>query len=423
LTRSERLWGLLALLVALALVVALFVLFWQPAPPRRVIMSTGTEDGAYHAYALRYREILARAGVELVLRPSAGAVENLQRLRERRDGVTLALVQGGLAQPGDADKLVSLGAVNYEPLWLFHRAALRLDGILDFRGLRIAGGAPGSGTRQVVDMLLERNGQSAAVQPVLPLSGLAAAEALERGEADVAFLVSAPDGPAVQRLMRAPDIALLSWRRADAYVRQFPVLTRVDIPEGAIDLLRNLPPHDTMLVSLKASLVATSDIHPVLVDLLLDAARAVHGGSGLIRHTGEFPSPNADEFAMSVDAERWYKSGPSFLQRYLPYWSVVWIQRLIFFGLPLLAVGIPFGRLIPAVYRWSVRRRIYRWYGELSFIERAADRGRGDRAAQLRRLGEIEERVNQLRIPASFAGEAYTLRMHVQMVRARLTAL
>lgn len=424
LTRSERLWGLVSLLAALALMAALIALFWQPAPPRRVIMSTGTEDGAYHAYGLRYREILARAGVELVLRPSAGAVENLQRLRERRDGVTLALVQGGLAQPSDADKLVSLGAVNYEPLWLFHRADLRLGDVADFRGLRIAGGAPGSGTRQVVDMLLERNGLGAAVQPVLSLSGLAAAEALERGEADAAFLVSAPDGPAVQRLMRAPGIALLSWRRADAYVRQFPVLTRVDIPEGAIDLLRNLPPRDTVLVSLKASLVATSDIHPVLVDLLLDAARAVHGGSGLIRRGGEFPSPNADdELPMSDDAERWYKSGPSFLQRYLPYWSVVWIQRLIFFGLPVLAVGIPFGRLIPAVYRWSVRRRIYRWYGELSLIERAADRGRGDRAAQLRRLGEIEERVNLLRIPASFAGEAYALRMHVQMVRARLTTL
>ncbi|MFI4929399.1 MAG: TAXI family TRAP transporter solute-binding subunit, partial [Burkholderiales bacterium] len=250
LTQSERLWGLLALLVALALMAALIALFWQPAPPRRVIMSTGTEDGAYHAYGLRYREILARAGVELVLRPSAGAVENLQRLREGRDGVTLALVQGGLAQPGDADKLVSLGAVNYEPLWLFHRADLRLSSIADFRGLRIAGGAAGSGTRQVVDMLLERNGLGAAVQPVLPLSGLAAAEALERGEADVAFLVSAPDGPAALRLMRAPGVTLMSWRRADAYVRQFPVLTRVDIPEGAIDLLRNLPPHDTVLVSL-----------------------------------------------------------------------------------------------------------------------------------------------------------------------------
>ena len=158
LTRKERL--LLGAIVALALglIVALVAVFWQPAPPSRVVMSTGAPDGAYHAYALRYREILARSGVELVLRPSAGSVENLQRLRSRDGDVTLALVQGGLAEPGDAERIISLGAVAYEPLWVFHRAGLKPQGFEDFRGLRIAGGGPGSGTRKVVDLLLELHG-------------------------------------------------------------------------------------------------------------------------------------------------------------------------------------------------------------------------------------------------------------------------
>src|SRR5574340_348239 len=156
-------------------------------------MSTGAPDGAYYAYAQRYREILARSGVELVLLPSAGAVQNLQRLRERRDGVTLALVQGGLAQPGDADRIVSLGAVNYEPLWLFARGGLNLDDVAGLRGLRIAGGPPGSGTRQVVDALLERNGLSGSETRVLPLAGLAAADALIAGQGEAVFLVLAPD--------------------------------------------------------------------------------------------------------------------------------------------------------------------------------------------------------------------------------------
>ncbi len=212
----------------------------------------------------------------------------------------------------------------------------------------------------------------------------------------------------------------MNWRRADAYVRQLPVLTRVDIPEGAVDLLHDIPPQDTALVSLKADLVAVPDIHPVLVDLLLDAAREVHGSSGLIRRAGEFPSAESAEYPMSPDAVRYYKSGPSFLRLYLPYWAVVWIQRLIFFALPLLAVGVPLVRIAPALYRWSERRRIYRWYGELAFIERAVEAGHGDREAYLRRFAEIEQRVNRLRVPVSFAGEAYTLRMHVQMVRSRL---
>jgi hypothetical protein len=422
LTRKERL--LLGSIVALALglVVALVAVFWQPAPPSRVVMSTGAPDGAYHAYALRYREILARSGVELVLRPSAGSVENLQRLRKRDGGVTLALVQGGLAEPADAERLVSLGAVAYEPLWVFHRATLKLQGFEDLRGRRIAGGGPGSGTRMVVDRLLELHGiaPGAGQPPVVPQTGLAAAQALERGEVDVTVLVAAPEAPAVQRLLRADGVSLWSWRRAEAYARQIPVLTRVQVPEGAVDLRRNLPPQDVNLLSLKASLVAAADVHPVLVDLLLDAAREVHGGSGLLRRAGEFPAPESSEYRMSADAERFHKSGPSVLRRYLPYPAVVWIQRLIYFGLPLLVVGLPLTRVLPIVYRWGVRRRIYRWYGELSFIERAASAQPRLRPQHLQRLAEIEARVNRLRIPASYAWEAYTLRMHVQMVRERL---
>jgi len=422
LTLRERLLGIGLLVAAVLLVVALIAAFWKPGPPSRVIMSTGAADGAYHAYGKRYQEILARSGVELVLLPSAGAVENLERLRERKGGVTLSLVQGGLLQPGDEDKLVSLGAVTYEPLWIFHRGSLPIGQFADLSGRRIAAGVPGSGTRKVVESLLERHGLDGLNTPLLPLGGVKAAEALERGEVDVAMLVSAPDGAAVQRLLRQPNVSLWSMRHADAYVSQFPVLTRVEIPEGAVDLKYNLPSQATTLVSLKASLVATSDIHPVLVDLLLDAAREVHGGGGLIRRPGEFPSAEAAEYPMSPDAERFYKSGPSALRRYLPYWTAVWIQRFIFFGLPLLAVGIPLARMLPGMYRWSIRRRIYRWYGELSYIERAAAQGRGDRQAQLRRLAEIEDRVNRLRTPASFGGEAYTLRSHVLMVRQRLLA-
>ena len=423
LTLRERLWGIGVMLAALLLIVGLVVTFWQPGPPRRVIMSTGAEDGAYHAFGLRYREILARAGVELVLLPSAGAVENLERLRTRKDGVSLTLVQGGLAQPGDEDRIASLGVVAYEPLWVFHRVAGPIDDFTAFRGLRIAGGVPGSGTRRVADRLLAGLGMTGpGVPPVLPLSGLQAAEALERGEVDMVMLVSSPEGAAVQRLLRADKVSLWSWRRADAYVRQFPLVSRADIPEGAFDLLRNLPRRDTTLLALKANLVAEPDIHPVLVDLLLDAAREVHGANGLVQRAREFPAPEATEYRMSPDAERYFKSGPSVLRLYLPYWSVVWIQRLIFFGLPVLAIGIPLLRVMPVAYRWIIRRRIYRWYGELSFIERAVDQGRGQREVQLRRLGAIEDRVNQLRIPASFAGEAYTLRSHVKMVRDRLLA-
>ena len=423
LTRRDHLVGIGLVLSALLLVVVLIAGFWRPSPPTRVIMSTGAEGGAYDAFARRYREILARSGVELVLMPSQGAVENLERLRRRQDGVTVVLAQGGLAQPGDETRLASLGAVAYEPLWFFHRDALRLERLDALEGLRIAAGPPGSGTRKMMEVLLQHIGLPGLAPTLVPLAGMAAAEALERGDVDVAMLVSAVEAPAIQRLLRAEGVSLLSILRADAYVRQLPVLTRVELPEGAVDLKRNIPARTVTLLALKADLVAAQDLHPVLIDLLLDAAVEVHSGGGLLSRPGEFPSAEAAEYPMAADAERYYKSGPSSLRTYLPYSAVVWIQRLVFFVLPVLLVGVPLLRVLPGLYRWGVRRRIYRWYGELLFIERAVAQGHGAREAQLRRLEAIESRVNAMRIPASFAGEAYTLRLHVRMVRERLAAL
>ena len=121
----------------------------------------------------------------------------------------------------------------------------------------------------------------------------------------------------------------------------------VEIPEGGADLNRNLPPNATTLLAVRSNLFAAADIHPVMVDLLLDAAREIHGGAGLIRSAGEFPSDHAAELPLSPDAERYYKSGPSALRSFLPYWAVVWVHRLIFFGLPILVVAIPLLRVMP----------------------------------------------------------------------------
>jgi TRAP-type uncharacterized transport system substrate-binding protein len=410
-------------LIALPLAVLLALAVWglthyvQPAPPKIVVMSTGPLDGAYHAFAQRYKDHLVQYGVTLELKSSAGAVENVERLKSRKDGVSLALVQGGIANAENAPGLVTLGSLFYEPSWLFYRSGLRIDLGNPLRGKRIAIGVPGSGTRAVGLHVMREIGVAEPPTVLSDLGGLAAAKALEAGEVDAVFYVAAPDAPGVQRLLAAPGARLLGMRRAETFVRRNPFLHKLTLPEGAADLARNVPPTDITLLAVTANLVAVEDIHPVIVDLMLEAARKVHGGAGLFQRVGEFPAPRDLDFPLSPDAERIYKGSPSILRRYLPFWMVVWVNRFIVIGIPLLIIAIPFVRNIPALYRWRMRRKIYRWYGELRTIENAVRHGNGDTATHAARLNRIEERLDRLRVPHAYSAELYNILGHIQLVR------
>ena len=42
------------------------------------------------------------------------------------------------------------------------------------------------------------------------------------------------------------------------------------------------------------------------------------------------------DFPISDDAQRYYKSGPPFLQRYMPFWAATLVDRIIVLLVPLL---------------------------------------------------------------------------------------
>jgi TRAP-type uncharacterized transport system substrate-binding protein len=406
----------------LALAAWAVVHFAEPAPPKLVVMSTGPLDGAYHAFALRYQAHLAQYGIRLELRPSAGSVENVERLKARKDGVSLALVQGGIVNAENAPGLVTLGSMFYEPNWIFYRSGKDMDLGNELRGKRIAIGPQGSGTREVALKVMRDTGVAEPPTVLSELGGMAAAKALEGGEIDAVFYIAAPDSPGVQRLLGARGVRLLGARRAEAFARRMPHLHRLRLPEGAADLARNIPPKDLDMLAVAANLVAVEDIHPVIVDLLLEAAKKVHGGGGLFQRVGEFPAPVDLDLPLSPDAERFYKDkgSPSILRRYLPFWMVVWVNRFIVVGIPLLIVAIPFFRNIPALYRWRTRRKVYRWYGELKTIEDAVRRREGEQAAHSARLEQLAARVDRLHIPHAYSGELFALLMHIRLVREML---
>jgi TRAP-type uncharacterized transport system substrate-binding protein len=350
-----------ALAVGIPTLALLFAGFWyaaqfiKPAPPSRVVVATGADGGAYQRFAALYKPLVERNGIKFIERPTAGAVENLALLRAAGEDIDVAFVQGGLGLGRETAGLVSLGSIYYEPLWVFYRGAEPIERLVHLRGKRLAIGAEGSGTRKLALDLLEPNDATTAPTRLLPLGGLEAVAALAAGRVDAIFLVGPANSGAVWASFYGEGFRLMSFALADAYVRRWPYLSKLTLPRGAIDLVRDIPARDVTLVAPIAALVARESIHPALIDVLLQAATEVHGQPGLFQRAGEFPNPRQVDFPLSPEAARFYSSGRRFLQRYLPFWAATLVDRLVVLLIPVVALLIPLMRIAPALYGWRAR--------------------------------------------------------------------
>lgn len=410
-----------AVLVVAASVLFVYILA-RPGPPRTIVMTAGTPGGGYFAYAERYRELLAREGIQLRVLPSEGSLQNLDRLRDPRSGVDIGFVQGGAATGTDVSGLVSLGALFYEPLWVFVRGTARMDTAGSLEGKRLAVGAPGSGTRKVVLELLAANGVDGSTARLLDLGTTAAAEAIRGGEADAAFFFASAEAPVIRDLLRSKGIRLASFRRADAYPLHFPLISVVRLPAGGIDLARALPPQDVRLIADVAQLVARDDLHPALIGPLLEVARKVHGGGGIFERAGEFPQPREGNIRLSDDAERYYRSGLPFLYRHLPFWAASQATRLALLLIPVFGIALPLFKFVPPLYQWRMRSQIYRWYRDLMAVETdlLQDPDPARRSEYLERLSWIDRQIDNVRPPLSIAQERYAFRLYADNVRKRI---
>jgi TRAP transporter TAXI family solute receptor len=410
-----------AALIAIAALAFAFK-FVRPAPPDTLVMTTGTPEGAYHAYAQKYRAILARDQVKLDLRLSAGSMENLKRLADEQGQYDVGFIQGGAGDAQRAPTLASLGSLYYEPVWIFYRAPRELTSLKRLRGMKIAVGAPDSGTNALALPLLEANEMTDLPTRLMPLGGLQAVDALMEGSVDAAMVVAAMDSLVVQRLYKIPALRLMSLDEADAYTRRFPFLSRVVLPKGAFDLLGPTPRTDVVLLASTANLVVKEDLHPALAYLLLRAATEINGRPGMFEARGEFPAPRDTDFPLSAEARRYYSSGPPFLQRYLPYWGANLVDRLWVMLLPVVAIVFPLFRLVPPLYRWRIRSRIYRRYARLKEIELDLEAKQDSAAlrAMLERLDHIEQTVNRIQTPLAYSENLYSFRQHVDLVRQRI---
>lgn len=410
-------------LMAIAFVIAFR--FVDPAPPRSITMATGSVDGAYHLFASQYQAYLEREGIELVLLPTAGSVENISLLMDDAAEVSIAFVQGGLSSSASREKLMALASVFVEPLWFFYRSELDIERLTDAPGMRIAIGPEGSGTRTVALAFFADNSVDRNDFVTTDQGGNEAVDALIAGDLDAMFLIASPEALPITRLMTAEGISLLEMDRLEAYVRNHPYLSRVTLPEGVMDLGRNIPPHDIDLLAPTANLVARSDLHPAIVGLLLEAADKIHQIPSVFSADPLFPSPRHLDYPLSADAERYFEDGPPYLQRALPFWAATLLDRLKVMILPLIAVVFPLIRMLPPVYRWRMRSRVYRWYRKLRELENdIAKEMDPDKAREFHsRLRKLDKELQGVSVPPSYTEQLYHLRLHIKYVHGEIDRL
>lgn len=417
--------GPMLILIGVAVWLAIWLI--RPAPPTTLTIATGPEHSSFWNTAEKYRKILARDGVTLKLVATEGSLDNLHKLADPDAPVDVGFVQGGIADGVDIDGLVSLGSISYAPVSVFYRdrddtVVTRLS---QLTGKRIAIGAQGSGSRVLALTLLKASGiepNKGGKTQLLDMGGDEAAQALTKGSIDAAFLMGDSAAPATMaRLLRTPGVRLVDFAQAPAYARRFGYLNEITLPAGVFDFGRNLPDHQIRLIAPTAELIARDDLHPALSDLLIEAAREVHGKSNVLQKAGEFPAPLAHEYPISDDATRYYKSGKSFFYRTLPFWLASLVDRTMVLVLPIILLLIPGIKLVPLLYGWRIRSRIYRWYGALISLERGVTSHTPEEQAQmLKQLDEIEAAVNRMKMPLAFADQFYVLREHIGFVRGRL---
>ncbi len=412
-------------IAVIAALCALAYLLVDPTPPRRVTLGTGQENSAYEELGKKYAASLARQGITVTPVRSLGSQENLQRLNQGQ--VDIAFVQSGSTSEAEAQRagLVSLGSLFTEPVWLFLREGVKVGKLSDLKGLKINLGPEGTGVPKLFRQVLELNGVAPEELTIGALENTPGTVELLEGRIDGLVFSSGPESLMVQMLLQTPGIRLFDFVQAEAYARRLPFVTSVVLPRGIVDVGRDIPAQDYHLIAPTATLVARADLHPALIDLFVQSASSIHGGTGWFQQQGQFPSARYTEIPVSREAAKFYKDGPPLLQRYMTFWLANFFDRMWVVVVALAALLLPLSKIVPPLYVWRIRSRVYRWYGQLRTVEQELEAASAEGREQvcaglLKRLDEIEELVNQISIPLAFADGLYGLRSHINFVRTRV---
>jgi TRAP-type uncharacterized transport system substrate-binding protein len=362
---------ILAAILCIAGLAWLALAYLIPAPPSTITIATSVKDDHYHALGSRYQGILSDSDVGVQLRLTDGAKENLRLLNDPNSGIQIGFMQGGVSNRRLVPDLLSLGRIDHQIFWLFYPAGDTLADLTQLKGKRIALGAEDSGDRAVCEKILAAAGVTYDNTTLLPFAPRDAVKALDDGTIDALFLNFSPESPILHTLLEGPQYRLMNFTEAEALTRIFPYLVQLVLPRGAIDLGRKNPATDMTLISTTNVVLVRKEIHPAIIDLLAQAILEAHSAPGLFQKVGDFPTQTDPEYPVAQSARDFYKNGPSFLNRYLPFWMTSYVQRIIAVLVAVIAIVLPVFSYAPKLYLWFIHERMRKLYRRLRVVDKA----------------------------------------------------
>ncbi len=408
------------------LLLGFLIWFLIPTPPKKITITTGADNGLYYRFGQQLAKELLKEKITLEVLPSAGSLENIERLKQSNSNVHVGILQGGVGQVSENPNISALASVFDEQVWVFYRKAAFKEGLTkmtQLKGKTISIGPQGSGTRDLGLKLLKLNQiDLQADQPTIQLKDFTASQslkALHANQLDAVMLVSGPQAPIILEYLRSPHLAVMSFEQADAYAVRLPFLKKVLVPRGVINLAEDLPKKDITILAAPAALVVHEDIHPALITPLMRAMESSISQMGLLQKEGVYPSDSGFAWPHNDDAKHYLKNGASFLHRHLPFWSVVWVDRAIRIILPLLAILIPLFNYLPKLITMSVDAKTSAIYKKLRALELSV-------AANPQKPWQedwqtLQTQAMAMRVPKKYAVKVYELRMYLEMVRDKLS--
>jgi TRAP-type uncharacterized transport system substrate-binding protein len=410
-----------ALAALLCVIAAVWLALWYfiPSPPSSITIGAGVEGSATEHIAIRYRERLARHHVKVNIRLTKGSSDTVQLLRDPNSGVDTGFALGGVSNGAESPELVSLGRIANSPVWIFYRSPEPMNGLSQLKGKRVS---MNPGSRRTDAGILAAYGVNDQNTTFLTLNAPLATQALLNGEADAIFVSQEVSTPNVQALLRDPAVRLMNVAQAEALTQLFPSLNHLTLAQGVIDLEKNIPPNDVNLIALPLVFLARANLHPEMIYLLAQTMKAEHGRGGVFQRPGDFPTQIDPEFPMADEALDYYRNGPSFLQRYLPFWMISYAKRVAAIVVATIAVVIPLFTYAPKIYLWLLQSRLRRLYRRLRSVE---DRLQDDLgASEVMSLQNDIDGINRSAriLPLRHSDLFFPLIMHIDLVRARLAS-